>query len=352
MSKNRNSTLEILRILSMMMVIGLHYMNKSIGGGLNTELKMNVIIAHCLESVCITSVNVFVLISGYFMQSVKTTGLKKAIDLYLVMLFYHVPSFIIAVLTGQSEFTLKNLVYAVAPFLLGIRWFLETYIILLLIAPFLNVLLNNINKKQHILLISIQFLLFSIWPSFLPSAPITDGGYGITNFITLYFIAGYMRRYISFSDAKKTRRLMWVIFSISCAAITVSSFLPYFGARAWDYCYIFNIIASVSLFTAFLNLPKTNLKFINTVAGTTFGVYLSHSMLYFQPLIYKTFLQADRFLNSPLQPLHCIVSILILFTACSALDMLRQKLWRVTVAKWLGNSKILKAEAEWEANAM
>ena len=196
------------------------------------------------EEVCITSVNVFVLISGYYMQNVRTTGLRKAIDLYLVMLFYHVPSFIIAIVTKQSEFTLGNVVYAVAPFLVGIRWFLETYIILLLVAPFLNALLNSISKKQHMLLIGIQLLLFSIWPSFLPSAPITDGGYGITNFITLYFIAGYMRRHISFSDAGKTRRLMWILFAASCAAITLSNFKPYLKTRAWDYCYLFNIIAS------------------------------------------------------------------------------------------------------------
>lgn len=352
MKTKRNSTIEALRILSMMMIVALHYMNKSIGGGLNTELHINVITSHIIESICITSVSVFVLISGYYMQNDKTTGLRKAIDLYLVMLFYHVPSFIVAVLIGQAECTLYNLVYAVAPFLVGIRWFLETYIILLLIAPFLNVLLNNINKKQHMLLIGIQLLLFSIWPSFLPSAPITDGGYGITNFITLYVIAGYMRRYISFTDAKKTRRLMWILFAVSCVAITVSSFVPYLRGRAWDYCYIFNIIASVSLFTAFLNLPKTDSKLVNEVASTTFGVYISHTVLYFQPLIYKTLLQTDRFLNSPLQPLHCIVSVLILFAACSVLDMLRQKLWKVTVDKWLGNSKILRAQAEWEAKTM
>lgn len=183
----------------------------------------------------------------------------------------------------------------------------------------------------------------------MTTAIIIAGGYGITNFITLYFIAGYMRRYISFSDARKTRRLMWILFVAFCAAITVSSFLPYLGARAWDYCYIFNIVASVSLFTAFFNLPKTDSKFINSAASTTFGVYISHTVLYFQPLVYKTILQTDRFLNSPFQPLHCIASVLILFASCSAIDLLRQKLWKVTVDKWIGNSKILKAEEKWEA---
>lgn len=183
----------------------------------------------------------------------------------------------------------------------------------------------------------------------MTTAIIIAGGYGITNFITLYFIAGYMRRYISFTVAKKTHRLMWILFAVSCVAITVSSFVPYLRGRAWDYCYIFNIIASVSLITAFLNLPKTDSKFVNAVASTTFGVYISHTVLYFQPLVYKTILQTDQFLNSPFQPLHRIVSVLILFATCSALDLLRQKLWKVTVHKWIGNSKILKAEEKWEA---
>lgn len=67
-------------------------------------------------------------------------------------------------------------------------------------------------------------------------------------------------------------------------------------------------------------------------------------------LVYKTFLQTGRFLNNPFQPLHCIVSVLILFATCSALDLLRQKLWKVTVDKWIGNSKIIKAKEEREAS--
>ena len=148
MKNSRNSTLEILRIISMIMVIGLHYMNRTIGGGLNTELKVNIISSHILESICITSVNVFVLISGYFMQSAKTTGLRKAVDLYLVMLFYNLSCFSIATATGQYSFSVRELIFAFFPFFIGLRWFLETYIILLMIAPFLNKLLNCLNIKM------------------------------------------------------------------------------------------------------------------------------------------------------------------------------------------------------------
>jgi len=352
MKNSRNSTLEILRIISMMMVIGLHYMNKTIGGGFNTELPVNIISSHILESICITSVNVFVLISGYFMLSAKTTGLKKAIDLYLVMLFYNLSCFGIATAAGQYPFSVRGLFFAFFPFFAGMKWFLETYIILLLIAPFINKLLNGLNKKAHGFLILIQIMLFSIWPSFFPGAPILDGGYGITNFITLYFIASYIRKYISFQHKKKTRFIAFTVFVVSCLVITVSSFLTYFNQRAWDYCYIFNILASTALFVFFLNMPKTNLKIVNTIAGTTFGVYILHSMLYFQPLIYHSILHTELYYNSEYQTVHFLLCIVLLFTVCAIIDYCRQRIWNVTVKKALDKSRLIKMENDWEKRIM
>ena len=352
MNSSRNSTLELLRIISMIMVIGLHYMNKTIGGGLNTELKVNIVSSHMIESICITSVNVFVLISGYFMQSAKTTGLKKAVDLYLVMLFYNLSCFGIATATGQYPFSVRELIFAFFPFFTGLKWFLETYMILLLIAPFINKLLNCLNKSSHGFLIFIQIMLFSIWPSFLPSAPILDGGYGITNFITLYFISSYIRKYISFPHTKKTRLISLAVFAASCSAIAVSSFLPYFSQRAWDYCYIFNILASAALFVFFLDLPKTNVKIVNAIAGTTFGVYILHSMLYFQPFIYHSILHTERYYNSEYQTLHFLLSIVLLFAVCAIIDYCRQRIWNATVKKLLDKSMLIKMENDWENSIM
>ena len=350
MNNSRNSTLEILRIISMIMVIGLHYMNISIGGGFNTE--RNIVSAHIIESICITSVNIFVLISGYFMQSAKTTGLRKAVDLYLVMLFYDLSCFGIATAAGLYPFSIRELFFAVFPFFKGLRWFLETYIILLMIAPFLNKLLNCLNKESHGFLIFIQIMLFSVWPSFLPGAPIFDNGYGITNFITLYFIASYIRKYISFQNTKRTRFISLTVFVVSCLVITVSSFLSYFGQRAWGYCYIFNILASAALFVFFLNLPKTNLKIVNTIAGTTFGVYILHSMLYLQTFIYHSILHTERYYDSKYQTLHFLICIILLFAVCSIIDYCRQRIWNVTVRKILDKSRLIKMEHDWEKRIM
>ena len=347
MNKQRNSTLELLRILSMIGVLGCHYLNKSIGGGLNTTLPSNIVLTHFLESLCITSVNVFVLISGYFMISQKTTGLRKAIELYLILLCYYLPFYAVVCVMGEAVFSWKELAYLIVPFARGDKWFLETYILLLLFAPFLNTLIANLNKKTHLLLGIIWLMVFSVWSSFFPSPPLTDKGYGITNFVTLYLISSYIRKYLQLPKAGKSVLIALLIFVVSVLLITVSSF-SVFSGRAWGYCYFFNIMASTGIFYAFLNLPEVNNSWINTVAGLTFGVYISHSYLHFRNLIYHELMHIDRFLNSAYLFPHFLICILLQFIFFAAIEYLRQFLWKPTIGKWLANCKALEAEQNWE----
>lgn len=63
--KERNSNIEVLRIISMALVVGLHYLN--FGMGVLINLIFNKIWTHLFESLGIIGVNIFVLISGYFL---------------------------------------------------------------------------------------------------------------------------------------------------------------------------------------------------------------------------------------------------------------------------------------------
>lgn len=71
--KQRNSSIELLRILAMCGVIILHYNNKNVGGAFaqvppNTT---NQYILFLLESLSIISVNLFLIVSGYFLCRTK-----------------------------------------------------------------------------------------------------------------------------------------------------------------------------------------------------------------------------------------------------------------------------------------
>lgn len=347
----RNSTLELLRILAMCMILGLHYIAPTVGGALDTANSTNRAILHVLESFCIPSVNVFVLISGYFLISRRTTGLRKAVELYLIMVILDIALLFFGVLTGECAITFHNVVLALVPFAYGQHWFLETYILLLLFLPFLNLLIDRLGQKAHALLIGVQLLIFSLWPSFLPSSPLTDNGYGLTNFITMYLIAAYLRKHVVFRGKKKTALLAALVWLGSVAAIAVSSFIPYLRSAAWRYCYLFAISAATALFILFLNLPEFHSGLVNLISGTTFDVYITHAFVLLQPLVYQKLMQIPRFRDLPLMPLHFLICIILQFVVFSLLGLLRTLIWKPTVGRLLARSRLLAAEQAWEEQA-
>ena len=88
MKNERNSNLELLRIISIIMIIILHYFNfggfiKTLKGG-----EVNYYIVHILESACIIAVNIFVLISAYFLSVKSVPKISKVIRLQFLAYFY------------------------------------------------------------------------------------------------------------------------------------------------------------------------------------------------------------------------------------------------------------------------
>ncbi|MBO4675467.1 MAG: hypothetical protein J5601_05240, partial [Elusimicrobiaceae bacterium] len=86
----RDSNIELLRIILILMILALHYFNGEIGGLFSNvaTLSANYYIAHFLESACIIAVNVFILITGYFACYKKEIALSKPLFLYSLLIFY------------------------------------------------------------------------------------------------------------------------------------------------------------------------------------------------------------------------------------------------------------------------
>ena len=88
MKKERNSSIELLRIISMIMIILLHFLGGTGYIGIIEEGTKNYYLTNILESLAIVGVNVFVLISSYFLINSNKVKLRKVIDLLLIMIFY------------------------------------------------------------------------------------------------------------------------------------------------------------------------------------------------------------------------------------------------------------------------
>ena len=78
---SRNSAIELLRIFAMCGVVMLHYNNESAGGGFLYAQNINRIVLMLLESVCICAVNLYVLLSGYYLSATTKRRAIKPLEL-------------------------------------------------------------------------------------------------------------------------------------------------------------------------------------------------------------------------------------------------------------------------------
>ncbi len=331
-SGTRNSNHEILRILATLMVLGLHYLKGSVGGALDpaNSTETNLLMAKILESICIPAVNIFVLITGYYSYRSKKIKINKACELYTITIFYS-----LLFLFLQGTVSVRNIVYALVPFLEGEAWFVETYIILLFLIPFLNHVIEGCSQKSLAICIFIQFLLFSFWPTFFQSAPVTDGGYGITNFVLLYFIGAYFRKY-----EFNCNMLLLIVIELLC----VLAMSIYNGW--WSYCSVFCIASAASIFLLFTKLKNFTNGIINKLADFSFAVYIIHSNSDIVHFWYRDMLKTDMFWTSHLFVLHFLVGIIVLFFICVIIDSFRRGLFKYTITPILKVNKFSEIRIE------
>ena len=336
----RESNFELLRIISMMMIIGLHYFNSSMGGAIDNVNSgtINYYLTYLLESIFIIGVNVFVLISGYFMINKERVNIRKCIDLLVLLAFYGVSFYTIRVFIGVDEFSIKELIKVTLPILTGKRWFVRTYIILFVLSPFINKSLKSLSRENFKVLLMLLILLFSIWPSFIPYPPVNDGGYGIINFIVLYSIGGYIRLYY-----ESNKNINNYIFILLTSQLITFIFSLKYNQISWRYDFISNIIGSVMIFLIFKNI-KLKSKRINFFSKYAFGVYIIHCDSQVCEFIYRKILKCELFYNSNFYIVHIFISILMIYLVCSVIDFFREHTFTLITNKIIDKIKIFNTK--------
>ena len=334
----RNTNFELLRIISIVMIMGVHYLGYYALDNVN-KFTLNYYLVYFIESICIMGVNAFILISGYFLITKNKVNIRKIIDLLMIVAFYGMIFYLLMMIINKTSFEIKGLIKSMIPFLLGKRWFVRTYIILFLISPFINKGLIELNKKSFERLIGILILFFSIWPSFLPYPPVIDDGYGIINFVLLYVIGAYIR--LHYKSQKSICN--YIMVYIICILGTYIGSL-YYG-YTWTYNFLTNIIGAVMLFLVFSKLNIQSKK-INYIALFVFGIYMVHYDAQTKDFIYGKLLKSDAYVNSPVLLVHMIFSILIVFMTSLIIDIIRYKGFEVIINPIINKIKIFNKDIE------
>lgn len=316
----RQSNFELLRILAMFLIVAHHY---SVHGGWSYPygFEMHKFYAQSLSFGGKLGVNLFVLITGYFSYSSRfrwrgvVSTLSKAwfYSILIVFIFY---------LLSPSLVTIKSLIRNILPF--G-YWFVTTYLVLLVLSPFVNVFISSLSKVQHIKFL-IVFTLISVIP--LLNSPIGNLGF----FIYLYCIGAYIKEYFEQKEVDGKLLFLFIFgnFLLVLLSIAILDVLSGFNEVFNHPLYFIAssspliIMMSIGVFIWFKQMNIGNVKIINVVSSTMFGVYLIHDNEFVRPFLWHSIFRNRDYLNSDIY-LHSIVAICSVFVVCIIIELVKNK---------------------------
>lgn len=324
-SKERDSNMEMLRIISMLLVLVVHADFSALSAPTPEDININatsVFFRFLMESISIIAVNVFVLLSGWYGIKPKTTRLLEF--LFQVLFFGIICMSCEWLLTGNKPDKALLTVLTLSP----TYWFFKTYLALYIISPILNAFVEN-SSRQLFKNVLISFFAFqSTFNWLVDGASWISWGYSLPSFAGLYLLARYMHIY----RPKITRfhyrtdiclYLGFVIFN------TLSAFfLMQIGKGSWLYVYTSPlVIMGGGFFLLFFSKLTLKSRFINWVAVSAFSVYLTHANAYLAKYYNGTILRWFNE-NSTFSFILCTATLIIgVFIVSVLLDKVRILLW-------------------------
>ena len=340
----RLANIELLRIIAMGMVIMLHYLGKGdLLPTMHLHMGANGYAAWILESLAIVAVNVYVLISGYFLVEAEFKPGKIA-RIVLQVLFYTILLTAVSLAFGiiqVSDLGVYNLIVQLFPFQLEQYWFMTAYLVLYILSPVLALGVKQISKK-NLQVVIIAFVVFmSVEKSILPVQIVFDKrGYDALWFICLFLVAAYIRLYgVKFLEKKWVCLLMYfggcaMAFAENMALFVVytkTGELAHLFKSPFHYNHIWVLMASLGLFAFFL---KVNIKegifakAVCAISPYTLGVYLLHEHMYIKYLWPKWLLAGSA--ENPVQfVLLAFMAVGVVFLAGICVDYLRSLLFKL-----------------------
>lgn len=339
MNTKRNPGIEILRIISMLMIVMLHVL---LFGVKYDELSIFSIkggITNLLEAICFCAVNVYAIITGYLLVN-KSPKISRLIDLWLQVFFYLLLSCILIVILYPQDLNKGTFINVLFPIITYQYWYFTAYFIMFWCIPLYNWIISNLTMKQYRKMIFIMLFIFCLlgWISSVLFNTIfgLNNGYSFLWLSVLYFIGAGIKLYgleLFFIKGKISQNniLFIALFSgiltfISKIVLSKLTMLvlghELFVDAFYSYLSPTVLIEAICLVIYFSNLKIRGNKALTKISGATFGVYLIHQTPFFTNYCWN-FLSKYRTAPIFKYMLVIFVSVICIYVVCTLIEMIR-----------------------------
>jgi len=335
MKSARNNSLDLLRIICMMMIVALHFFNH--GGlvpGTGNWYAGNLVVA-----LCYVAVNCMVLLTGYF-QCTSRFKLKRLASVWIQAFFYSVVLYVCAAAFTRS-LSVTELIKNAMVATMKRYWYVTAYLLLYAVSPFLNCAFQAMTRRMHLLCCAVLLLIFSVMHNLVYISDFGNvlGGSSFLWFCVLYTVAAYIRLHVPEQSINRNTALG--VYFVCAMLIAAERFAAYmitpliFGRVVLDsfffsYNSIMTSTASIALFLAMRNVTVNgNLanRWIEFFAPLTFGVYLIHDHHAVRPLLWG-FLNPAAAADSVWMLPYGVICITGIFLLCCLIEWVRKWIFR------------------------
>ncbi len=313
-STKRNPAADIIRCLALFFVVSVHFMLKN-GFYAQPNVGIRMYIMTIMRALFIICVPLFITLSGYLLRK-KQLCKSYFLRIFKILLTYTIVAFICLLFAKffmHENLSINDAIgrflnYRAAPY----GWYIEMYIGLFILIPFLNILYNNLaNKKQKSLLI-IAFIVLTALPSVINiTFKIVPSWWTGVYPITYYFIGCFLGEYgINLKKRFSFPLIILTVFVSGSLAFWLSHKEKFKSGQWCEYNSFFSVILVILIFAFFTNInyekmPVLITKFLKTISGLCLGGYLVSSI--FDTLLYPILISKVSYMPNRLEYYFLIV---------------------------------------------
>lgn len=331
--KKRSSNFELLRIISMLMIISWHYTQHAVNSPSGSDWALitvyhsiNSYFALLLGSWGQLGVTLFIMISSWFICDRSTNHTKKAISIALQTWLLSIIIFVSCIMFKAIDFNLNIFMREVTTPLIKQYWFITCYCFYLILVPYINrFLISNLNDIKKLCV----FLTFAV--------PIYNnifiGPFGeISWFIYIHIFIYYLKHTENNFFEKHYLGGGIILFLLILSMLTAFFFLePHIhNTELIKYILdnlsgrnIFILLFSICIFYYAKNINMGNIRIINILSKPTLIIYILHENVVFHSthitgtsaLLWDRILHADKWFHSPCFFFHMVGSSLFIYLA-------------------------------------
>ena len=338
-SPERDSGMECLRLLAMVMIVAFHMMYF---GNLSYEpaaCSFPRLWSQLLLVGGKLGVDLFVMLSGYYLvMSRKGLRLSRVLKLWSAMFFYALVIFLVNRCTGRWTTDDPLIWLRLLPMMSEVWWseawwFANVYILLYLAHPFLNVLLHALTRRQYLAFLLLQAGVWSVIPL---SARGTLGVGNVLEFAFFYSLAAFIRLHAGVPRLRICLLLTGLGFAVTYGGSLALSSAPDELCRGLSWCFLAEtapgmLLMSLGVFLLVARWRCPHLPVVNKLAAATFGVYLIHDNSTVRDLLWNRLFSAGQYQDSLWLIPYSLLALLLIYSGCTLIEWLRQ--W--AVERWL-----------------